>query len=300
MLKITKRRRGWLWKAVLAVLLLGAAAAGGYAYYYYTPAHYADRVTVLEYHDVSDASGAYTITPALFRKQLDKLRSAGANFIRYDQFEAYLRGEPVPGNAVLVTFDDGYASYTENALPILREYGIPSVNFLITGSLQGDKTGVFLNEEQVRETIRREADDGNVAFGCHTHASHRMENGKGVIATAIKVDGREESADQYHERVRADLAACEAELQSLYESAGKQPPQAVHALAYPFGSYDPASLSVYRDAGIRVAFTGELRLARRDDNALAVPRINAGTPSATPNRLQYWIKRGVNRAPAKM
>jgi peptidoglycan/xylan/chitin deacetylase (PgdA/CDA1 family) len=33
---------------------------------------------------------------------------------------------------VLVTFDDGYQDYFEHALPILREFGVPAVNFVAT------------------------------------------------------------------------------------------------------------------------------------------------------------------------
>ncbi len=39
----------------------------------------------------------------------------------------------LPSRALLITFDDGYRSFVESALPVLRRFGLPSVLF-VTGA----------------------------------------------------------------------------------------------------------------------------------------------------------------------
>jgi len=46
-------------------------------------------------------------------------------------------GDPIPPNAVSLTFDDGYRDNYELVFPILRRFGIPATIFLTTGFLDG-------------------------------------------------------------------------------------------------------------------------------------------------------------------
>ncbi|MBZ5495994.1 MAG: polysaccharide deacetylase family protein [Acidobacteriia bacterium] len=55
------------------------------------------------------------------------------------------RGEPIPRNAVALTFDDGYRDNYELAFPILQEYGAPATIFLTTGFL--DRHDVLWNDK---------------------------------------------------------------------------------------------------------------------------------------------------------
>jgi peptidoglycan/xylan/chitin deacetylase (PgdA/CDA1 family) len=49
------------------------------------------------------------------------------------------QGEPLPENAVALSFDDGYASNYELGLPVLKEFGLPATVFLATGFLDEGK-----------------------------------------------------------------------------------------------------------------------------------------------------------------
>ena len=47
-------------------------------------------------------------------------------------------GEALPDEAVALTFDDGYASNHDLALPVLTEFGLPATIFLTTGFIDGE------------------------------------------------------------------------------------------------------------------------------------------------------------------
>ena len=52
--------------------------------------------------------------------------------IGVDELIAGFEGVPLPPNPCLITFDDGYRSNLEVALPILRDFGLRAVLFVAT------------------------------------------------------------------------------------------------------------------------------------------------------------------------
>lgn len=49
-------------------------------------------------------------------------------------------GQPIPRNAVMITFDDGYRDNHDIALPILRSHGVSAVIFVATGYMGSRET----------------------------------------------------------------------------------------------------------------------------------------------------------------
>jgi peptidoglycan/xylan/chitin deacetylase (PgdA/CDA1 family) len=88
-----------------------------------------------------------------FAAQMQALKTAGWHAVTMDQLEAYwTRGVPLgPGKPIVLTFDNGYASQYENALPILKRLGwVGDENIQLTG-LPPSQGG--LTDAQVRELI---------------------------------------------------------------------------------------------------------------------------------------------------
>jgi peptidoglycan/xylan/chitin deacetylase (PgdA/CDA1 family) len=104
------------------------------------------RLTVLAYHRIDDphAPGFDTFkpnvsaTPEAFAAQMDFIRRRF--HVVYDQqVVGWLRGEnSLPPYPLLITFDDGYRDNLVNALPILRERGLPAIVFLATDYIGND------------------------------------------------------------------------------------------------------------------------------------------------------------------
>ncbi|HTR51240.1 MAG TPA: polysaccharide deacetylase family protein [Kofleriaceae bacterium] len=95
-------------------------------------------VSILTYHHVADEEVAYPYdpgvadaTPAQFRRQLELLARYGTP-IGIDELVRAFEGAPLPKNPVMVTFDDGYRSCHDVALPILRAVGMRATFFVPT------------------------------------------------------------------------------------------------------------------------------------------------------------------------
>ncbi len=96
-----------------------------------------NTLRVLMYHKVNDVSPNPTTVPtAVFAEQMALLGELGYVPVSLEAVrDHYLRGDPLPDGAVLVTFDDGYRDNLENAVPILRARGYPAVVFVSVGYL---------------------------------------------------------------------------------------------------------------------------------------------------------------------
>lgn len=91
---------------------------------------------VLLYHSIDDNDVFHSLSPKIFRKQMDYLKKNGYNVIKLAELERMLSEKTeIPRKTVVLTFDDGFLSHYNNALPILKEYGFPATFFVCTGLL---------------------------------------------------------------------------------------------------------------------------------------------------------------------
>jgi peptidoglycan/xylan/chitin deacetylase (PgdA/CDA1 family) len=102
-------------------------------------------VSILTYHHVAAHDPAYPYdagvadaSPKQFRRQMEMLARHGTP-IGIDELVRALDGAPLPKNPVMVTFDDGYRSCHDVALPILRAVGMRAAFFVPTGYVQERK-----------------------------------------------------------------------------------------------------------------------------------------------------------------
>jgi peptidoglycan/xylan/chitin deacetylase (PgdA/CDA1 family) len=101
-------------------------------------APFPSTISILTYHHVADDEGGYRFdrgvadaTPAQFRRQME-LVCRYATPIGIDELVRALDGAPLPKNPVMVTFDDGYRSCHDIAMPILKSVGLPATFFVAT------------------------------------------------------------------------------------------------------------------------------------------------------------------------
>ena len=102
---------------------------------------------VLMYHritDDKDYSDPLKVSRACFDKQIRFLKS-NYTIISADDLEEIIQGSrPMPENACLITFDDGWKDNYDHAYPLLKKHDVPAIIFISTDFIGTDK--VFWHE----------------------------------------------------------------------------------------------------------------------------------------------------------
>lgn len=124
-------------------------------------------VSIITYHHVQDHDPAYPYdpdvadaTPAQFRWQMEAL-ARHCTPIGIDELLRAIDGAPLPKNPVMVTFDDGYLSCHDTALPILRAVGIRATFFIATNYITERRLYWW---ERVAMLVGRGVKSGTVAY----------------------------------------------------------------------------------------------------------------------------------------
>ncbi len=218
------------------------------------------------YHNVLPAPGSMappaTISVLLeeLANHFDWLRDNGYTAVSVEDVLQAAKGAKIlPPKAVLLSFDDGYASFYHLVYPLLRAYKYPAMLALETGWLETpankpvDYGGTaqlprsyFMTWAQIREM----ADSGLVELAGHTHNLHRghRSNPQGVpqpaAATLAYDPARKtyESAEEFYQRVKKDLTR-NADI--IAKHTGRRP----RVLVWPYGWYKGPGVKAALDAG---------------------------------------------------
>lgn len=94
----------------------------------------AGDIAALTYHSIDESGSPISFPASHFRSQIEWLASAGYRSLTTSEAAAVLsrrRQATAPG--VVLTFDDGFRSVNEVALPILSEYGFVATVFCAAG-----------------------------------------------------------------------------------------------------------------------------------------------------------------------
>ncbi len=189
------------------------------------------EVRVILYHRVGDARYPSTnVTVEGFRSQMEWLRDAGYTVVTTREIEHHLlAGRSLPDKAVAIQFDDGFKSVSDNASPILKEFGYPYTIFLPTEAIdQG------WNDYMGWKTVEALRRDG-VEFGAHGYKHLRLSR---------RAEGEGHGA--YVKRLREELDRSSKAL-----SAHGIAPDWV---AYPYGEVNEALKEAARAAGFKLGF----------------------------------------------
>jgi peptidoglycan/xylan/chitin deacetylase (PgdA/CDA1 family) len=97
----------------------------------------ANTLTVLTYHRVGEGNepgcyGRIMVRPAQFEQQMAYLAAQATVLSMPDLLAHQATGKALPPRAVLITFDDAYRDFAEQAWPILQRHGLPVTLFVPT------------------------------------------------------------------------------------------------------------------------------------------------------------------------
>jgi biofilm PGA synthesis lipoprotein PgaB len=189
------------------------------------------RIPVIMYHDIIEKRGRGSVwfdcTVDEFKEQMEIIQEAGYTPISIQLlYEHLTKGATLPYKPIVLTFDDNYQGFYDNALPILQELNFPSAVFVHTGFV-GNKEGA--HPKMSWDTLKEISRNPLVTIAGHT-ISHPI------------LEGMSEEAQ------RKELF----ESKQVLESQLGLP---CNFLAYPEGKYDSTTVELTREAGYKMAFT---------------------------------------------
>ena len=124
-----------------------------------------------------DESREITITVENLRKYLEFLRNNYRICTLHEAARLIRQG--AEGPFLVLSFDDGYTDFYENAFPVLKELGLPANQNLIVKYTDEERPG-YMNWQQVKELF----DSGLVELGCHTYDKHQLVNERAMLSDA--------------------------------------------------------------------------------------------------------------------
>jgi peptidoglycan/xylan/chitin deacetylase (PgdA/CDA1 family) len=131
------------------------------------------RVPILMYHGINNELGTRhpyfetNTSPAVFRSQMQMLAKDGYRALSLDGAICAPCSSATAGRPVVITFDDGYADFYDEALPVLVEFGFTATVYIVTGCT-GEQRLVkngkwFMSWSEVRELAKY-----GIRVGSHT------------------------------------------------------------------------------------------------------------------------------------
>jgi peptidoglycan/xylan/chitin deacetylase (PgdA/CDA1 family) len=230
------------------------------------------------YHQV-EISGAsrnppYVIAPDRFRQHIRALRGAGYKLCPLTDFCAWLNHRAdLPGNAALLTFDDGYAGVFQHAFPFLAAEAIPFAVFVVSSEVGSEDRWLgWKRSESGRYPLMARRDLAQLAragVGIGSHSRHHPD---------LCVLKPQELDDE--------ISGSRRELEDML---GLE----INCFAYPYGRLNDSIRGRVADAGYTCAFTTQCGFNSRAQDPLTIRRIDVyGTD--TPRMLLRKIRYGTN------
>ncbi len=221
------------------------------------------RFMSLSYHEVLADDEAMTPTAVRagdLARQFAWMRANGYHPVSVDQIlAARTGGPPLPDNAILLTFDDGFKDVYTRVFPLLKLFNYPAVIALVGrwmdvpagGMVDYDGKPVprskFLDWAEVREMQA----SGLVEVASHSYDLHRgiLANPQGntqpAATTRLYGNGRYEDDAAYLARLRHDLR----------DSIGKHTGKAPRIIVWPYGRSNDAARLVAAELGMPIGLT---------------------------------------------
>lgn len=173
-----------------------------------------DNAVILLYHHVSESTPSSTsVTSDTFKQHMKYLLLHHKVLPLETVISKLKKGESLPDNVVVITFDDGYTNIHDNAHPILVEYKFPYTVF-INSSLINQRANQ-LNWQQIKKMSEQGATFANHGYD-HQHMLQRREG---------------ESKKHWLSKVMENINRAEQELEQHLGYS-------LRYLAYPYGEFD--------------------------------------------------------------
>jgi peptidoglycan/xylan/chitin deacetylase (PgdA/CDA1 family) len=217
---------------------------------------------IMTYHSIDRSGSVISMDPSMFDEHVRFFASGRVKVLSLPD----LALGPEQGDAVAITFDDGFANFATEAWPRLRDHGLSATVFAVSERVGADNAWGGRSDPGVPtlplldwDQIGRLADEG-VAIGSHSR-THPYLN-------------------------RVDSSALEGEIHGsaddIEQAIGRRPA----SFCYPYGEFDERAHGLVA-ATYRYACTTVLSTLRAESDPHRLPRLDAYY-FRNPRLLEQW------------
>ena len=213
---------------------------------------------ILLYHSIDTRAAPgykdWALPPSLFSEHMSVLSREGYTTWTISQFvrESIIACQPPPEKTVVITFDDAFQDFADNALPVLAEHQFAVTLYVPTGCV--GKTASWLREE---------GEDGRCLMGW---------NQLRELSATYPIEVGAHSCTHAHLDVMREADArreIEASKSVLEDHLG----MSVTTFAYPYGHYDRSVRAWVEQAGFESASAVREGFSSMYDDRFALARI---------------------------
>lgn len=213
----------------------------------------ATSLPILIFHTLDDRGSVISFPPEAFRRNLGKLHENGYRTLSLLEAANRVRqGQAFPPRSFVLTFDDGYRTTYDEALPVLQRYDMTATIFITTGESKptGPAERLPSWEGQSMLSWREiwEMHRWGIDVGAHTCTHPDL--------TRLPT-----------EQIEAEICTSTAIIENMLGSP-------VKCLAYPFGRYDSRSREIAR-RHFACACSDTLSLVTTNSDPYALERLDA-------------------------
>lgn len=223
------------------------------------------KVPILMYHSISQLAAPkfkqFTVSPVLFANQMRYLHHHGYTPITITQFK-HLRAQgqdALPERPIVLTFDDGFADFFTEALPVLRQYGFVATLYVATGLVNGTSRWLEREGEASRPMLTwdqlAEIHACGIECGGHSHSHRQLD----TLPLSVAKDEIVKSKVLLEQHLSAQVSS----------------------FAYPFGYYTTALRQEVQAAGYTSACAVKFAMSSVDTDPFALARLMVSADTST-------------------
>lgn len=248
------------------------------------PSH-AEEFLAICYHDVQenveDPEGMAVSVDNLVA-HFSWLHANGYKPISIEELIAARDGDkPLPPKAVLLTFDDGFASFHSKVFPLLEAFDFPAVVAPVARWADAEQGAVleydghempresFMTWEQLREVAASElVEVASHSYDMHHGITANPQGNKQPAMTSFQYDpvqGVHEEVEEYEARIRNDFQRAAHQFE---KTLGYRP----RVMVWPYGKHNRLVKGIAKEFGMPITLTLDSGIGRIAELG-AVPRV---------------------------
>jgi peptidoglycan/xylan/chitin deacetylase (PgdA/CDA1 family) len=215
------------------------------------------KVPILMYHSISQFASSkfrqFTVPVTLFADHMTYLHQNGYTPITVTQFinARGQKGSALPERPIVITFDDGFADFFTEALPVLQQYRFTATLYIATGFINGTSRWLQREEETSRPMLTwdqlSEISAHGIECGAHSHCHRQLD----ILPDAVAYD---------------EIVRCK---RLLEDHLGRD----VLSFAYPHGYHSTTTKQFVRKAGYTSACAVKYAMSSETTDPFALARL---------------------------